>query len=562
MLKRVIVVFSLILFSASAWVKQHAVAMPDKFGAEVAMAVLDDGGNAIDATIAAAFALAVTFPEAGNIGGGGFMLVYHNNQSAFLDYRETAPAKAHKEMYLDEKGDVIPKSSLLGGLAVGVPGTVDGMWQAHQKYGTKSWKELILPAIKLASEGFVIDNDLASGITDFQQWTAEFALQHPNRINFNQYFSTAKEGVLFKQPELAKTLAIIAEKGREGFYQGEVAKLIVKQMEKSDGIISEQDLKEYQSVWRTPLQEKWRGYQVLSAPPPSSGGIAVIQLLKMKSFLDDAFEGVELNSAQYIHLTAEMEKRVYADRAEYLGDPDFFSVPTEKLLNNEYIKNRALEVNSKSISKTETVKPGLNESMDTTHFSVIDQWGNAVSNTYTLNASFGNGLVVEGAGFLLNNEMDDFSAKPGVPNLYGVVGGEANAIAPGKRMLSSMSPTILLENNTVKMVVGTPGGSTIITSVYQAIVNAIDFKLSLFDAIHTPRFHHQLLPKDLITFHHDLNEDIQSQLKAKGYRLRPVSYLGYVQALLLGEKGLEAVSDGRGRGVALTSKLKNQEKAK
>ena len=523
-----------------------AIATPDNFGSDVSQEILNKGGNAVDAAIATGFALAVTYIDAGNIGGGGFMTIKMNNEVAFLDYREKAPKAAHRDMYLDENGDVIEYSTLIGGQAVGVPGTVAGFWKAHQRFGKLPWEELVNPAIKLAEEGFLPAKILVDDIQSMKDWFKD-------KTNFSKYFLSINASENFKQPELANTLRRIAKFGADDFYSGETAKLIVEQMKESDGLITMEDLNSYEAVWREPLRSNWRNYEVISAPPPSSGGFAIIQLLKMKDYLDHFFSGLEHNSAQYIHLVAEMEKRVFADRAEYLGDPDFFDVDIEKLISEEYIARRALEVNPNAISSLESVDPGL-ESPDTTHYSIVDQWGNAVSNTYTINWNYGSGVVVEGAGFLLNNEMDDFSAKPGVPNIFGVVGNVANEIQPEKRMLSSMSPTILLKDGNVEMVLGTPGGSTIFTSVFQTIVNIMDFDMSPYEAIESTRFHHQLLPPDEITYNgftigNPLPKETISQLGEKGYKAIPHDYdFGDVQVIVREDESWIAASDPRDRG--------------
>ena len=523
-----------------------AIATPDNFGSDVSQEILNKGGNAVDAAIATGFALAVTYIDAGNIGGGGFMAIKMNDEVAFLDYREKAPKAAHRDMYLDENGDVIEYSTLIGGQAVGVPGTVAGFWKAHQRFGKLPWEELVNPAIKLAEEGFLPAKILVDDIQSMKDWFKD-------KTNFSKYFLSINASENFKQPELANTLRRIAKFGADDFYSGETAKLIVEQMKESDGLITMEDLNSYEAVWREPLRSNWRNYEVISAPPPSSGGFAIIQLLKMKDYLDHFFSGLEHNSAQYIHLVAEMEKRVFADRAEYLGDPDFFDVDIEKLISEEYIARRALEVNPNAISSLESVDPGL-ESPDTTHYSIVDQWGNAVSNTYTINWNYGSGVVVEGAGFLLNNEMDDFSAKPGVPNIFGVVGNVANEIQPEKRMLSSMSPTILLKDGNVEMVLGTPGGSTIFTSVFQTIVNIMDFDMSPYEAIESTRFHHQLLPPDEITYNgftigNPLPKETISQLGEKGYKAIPHDYdFGDVQVIIREDESWIAASDPRDRG--------------
>ncbi len=529
--------------AAAGEVRSAAVAIPDRNGAEVAESILRAGGNAVDATIAVGFSLAVTHSIAGNIGGGGFMLIYKDGKAEFLDYRETAPLAAGRDMYLDANGDVIENATLIGGQAAGVPGTVAGLWAAHQRHGSLPWKDLVMPAIVLAESGFLPHEQLVADIDDQHEWFGD-------RTNFFDYFGGVRVGKVFRQPELAATLRRIAEYGAEDFYRGETARLIVDQMGRSNGLITAEDLIRYEAVWREPLRADWRDLEILTAPPPSSGGFAVIQLLKMKDYLAHYFEGLPHNSPQYVHLVAEMEKRVFADRAEYLGDPDFVDNRIYELIDDDYIAKRSLEVQLDKISKPAAVQPGL-ESPNTTHVSIVDQWGNAVSNTYTLNWDFGSGVVVEGAGFLLNNEMDDFSAKPGVPNIYGVVGSTANAIQPGKRMLSSMSPTILLKDNKVNMVLGTPGGSTIFTTVFQVVVDILDFGMAPFDAVASTRFHHQLLPADLITYSvtRPLPAETISALGDRGYRAEPHPWeFGDVQIVWRDGTQWVPASDPRKRG--------------
>ena len=524
---------------------QAAFAMPDRYGADVAELVLRADGNAVDAAIATAFSLAVTYPEAGNIGGGGFMLIYVDGRSYFLDYREVAPAAASRDMYLDENGDVVPGLSRVGHRAAGVPGTVAGMWAAHQRFGSMAWAELLAPAIDLAENGFVADKMLAAR-------TKRKRKTYAGKTNFDRYFGKLEAGAVFSQPELAETLRRIGANGRAGFYQGETAVYFVDEMKRGGGLIGRDDLIEYRPVWREPLKASWRDYQLLSAPPPSSGGFAIIQLLKMKDHLAGEFDGLDHNSAQYVHLIAEMEKRVFADRAEYFGDPDFVDVPIDKLIADDYIEARAAEVDRDAISSIDSVPPGL-ESPHTTHFSIADKDGNAVSNSYTLNSYFGSGVVVEGAGFVLNNEMDDFSAKPGAPNIYGVVGKTANKIQPGKRMLSSMSPTILLQDGEISMVLGTPGGSTIFTTVFQAIVNILDFGMTPEEAAGASRFHHQLLPPDLVTYSRSrpLSDATIEGLIEKGYRPRPHRWdYGDLQIVWRDGDRYRVASDPRKRGEA------------
>jgi len=522
-----------------------AIAAPDTFSAEVGTRVLQSGGNAVDAAIAVALTLAVTQPEAGNLGGGGFLLAWVDGEAAFMDYRETAPAAARRDMYLDAQGNVIDGSSLTGHRASGVPGTVAGLWEAHQRFGRLEWRDLVQPAIDLADHGFLVPAQLASNVREEWPRTGEVA-------GFSRYFGGLRADEVFRQPDLADTLRRIQADGPAGFYRGPIAAMIVAEVSRGGGLITAQDLADYRPVWRAPLRAGWRGYEVLTAPPPSSGGIAVLQLLGMKDLLTDDFAGLGHNSPRYVHLTAEMEKRVFADRAEYLGDPDFVEVPVAALLSHDYLARRAAGIDRSAISPIPSVQPGL-EPRHTTHFSIVDRWGNAVSNTYTLNTNFGSGVVVDGAGFLLNNEMDDFAIKPGQPNYYGVVGSTANEVQPHKRMLSSMTPTVLLEGGKVRAVVGSPGGSTIITSVYQALVNVLDFGMSAEEAVGATRFHHQLLPPDLVTYSpgRPLPEDTIAALRAIGYRPQPHDWeFGDVQLIVRDGDTWQAASDPRGRGTS------------
>ncbi|OCX91869.1 MAG: gamma-glutamyltransferase [Pseudomonas sp. CO183] len=526
-----------------------AVAAPDEYSAKVAAQVLKAGGNAVDAAVATAFTLAVTYPEAGNIGGGGFMTLYIEGKPYFLDYREVAPKAASKTMYLDDKGEVIENLSLVGARASGVPGTVLGMWEAHQRFGKLPWSELITPAVGYAREGFTV--------ADQQYQYRDDALGlFKGTTNFEDYFGAMKAGSTFRQPELAETLERIADKGPDDFYKGKTADLLVAQMQRDDGLISKEDLTAYRVKWREPMRVDWQGNSLYTAPLPSSGGIALAQLIGMKEQRAADFKGVELNSARYIHLLAEIEKRVFADRADYLGDPDYSDVPVTKLTSPDYLKQRAAEVNPTAISETEKVRPGL-EPRQTTHFSIVDADGNAVSNTYTLNLDYGSGVVVKGAGFLLNNEMDDFSAKPGVANAFGVVGSDANAIEPGKRMLSSMSPSIVTRDGKVSLVLGTPGGSRIFTSIFQVLNNVYDFDMPLEKAVAAQRVHHQLLPKDTIYYdaHAPLTGKVADELKAMGYTLEDQGWLmGDIQAIRVDGTRLQTGSDPRGRGVGMVVK--------
>ena len=525
-----------------------AMAVADEFSADAAEQIFKEGGNAVDAAVAIAFTLAVTYPEAGNIGGGGFMTLYVNGKPYFLDYRERAPLAATKNMYLDKDGNVIKGMSLVGPRAVGVPGTVAGMWEAQKRFGRLKWKQVLAPAIHYARDGFEVSDQL-------QERRDNAAKDFGDKTNFGKYFGGLNTGVTFKQPELAATLTRIADKGAKEFYDGKTADLIAASMKADGGLITKRDLQQYKAVWRQPVQADWNGYHVITAPPPSSGGIGLVQLLKMKADLKDKFQGVPLDSAKYIHLVAEIEKRVFADRAQYLGDPDFFKVPIAQLIADDYLAKRAAEVNPDKPSDTKSVQPGLGTSMpekaETTHFSVIDKWGNAVSNTYTINGYFGSGVVADGTGILLNDEMDDFSAKPGVANMFGVVGSDANAIEPKKRPLSSMSPTILTKDGKVALVIGTPGGSRIFTSIFQVVSNVYDFKMPLKDAVAAMRFHHQLLPPNTIFWepYKPIEGELAQQLQDMGYVLQKQGFNGDIQAIEIDGDTPEPAADPRGRGV-------------
>jgi gamma-glutamyltranspeptidase / glutathione hydrolase len=525
-----------------------AVAVADKFAADAAEQIFKQGGNAVDAAVAIAFTLAVTYPEAGNIGGGGFMTLYVDHRPYFLDYRERAPLTATQNMYLGDKGEVVKGMSVYGHRAVAVPGTVAGMWEAQKRFGKLKWKQVLAPAIKYAQDGFVVSDQL-------QQRRDEASKQFAGKTNFDLYFSGLKQGATFKQPDLAATLQRISDDGAKGFYEGRTAELIASSMT-GHGLITERDLKEYKAVWRQPILASWNGYRIITAPPPSSGGIGLVQMLKMKADLKDKFDDVPLDSAQYVHLVAEMEKRVFADRAQYLGDPDFYKVPVAQLTNDDYILKRAQEVNPDTPSDTKSVLPGLGTSMpekaETTHYSVVDKWGNAVSNTYTINGYFGSGVIADGTGIVLNDEMDDFASKPGVANMFGVVGSDANAIAPRKRPLSSMTPTILTKDDKVAMVIGTPGGSRIFTSIFQVMTNVYDFSMPLPEAVGATRFHHQLLPPNTIFEEpfRALDPDVVKALEAKGYKFTTQDFDGDIQAIRIDDTTPEAMSDPRGRGVS------------
>ena len=507
----------------------------------VGIDILNKGGNAVDAAIAVQFALAVVYPNAGNIGGGGFFLYRDKNgNTAALDFREKAPARAFTEMYLDSLGNPITDASLYGAKAAGVPGTVDGMVKIFEKYSQrKDWALLLSPAIELASKGFPIT---AREAENLNKKAAYFKRNNDHVTSFQK--DRWQAGDILVQKDLAATLKAIQEKGRAGFYEGGVAEKIVKSMKNNDGIISLQDLQDYQSVWRNPLSGNYRGYTVHTMPPPSSGGIALLQLLEMIE--PYPVDQMKFQSPEHVHLFTEAERRVYADRAKHLGDPDFYQVPVKELLDSSYIVHRMSTFNPRQKTPSDSISFGLIEKEETTHFSIVDAEGNAVSVTTTLNGSFGSFQVVSGAGFLLNNEMDDFSVKPGHPNLYGLIGYEANKIEPGKRMLSSMTPTIVEKNGNLFMVVGTPGGSTIITSVFQVVSNVIDFKMNISEAVQSFRFHHQWKP-DCIYYESKFDTATAIVLQSLGHTLTPREPIGRVEAILVNDEGkLFLAADPRG----------------
>ncbi len=509
---------------------------------EIGLEVLRAGGNAIDAGIAVQFALAVCYPGAGNIGGGGFLLYREaSGNTAALDYREKAPSSATETMYLDEQGNPVENLSISGPLAAGVPGTVDGMIQAFEKYSRlRDWNRLLQPAINLAAKGFLITKNEAEHLNDNQEKFKRF-----NRTTTAFHKDMWKAGDLLVQKDLAETLTRIAKNGRAGFYEGTTAQLILDEMKGQNGIINLKDLKDYRAVWRKPVVYTYRGNEIISMPPPSSGGIALGQLLKIIEPYD--MKALGFQSAAAVHLITEAERRVYADRAHYLGDPDFINVPQETLLDSTYLTRRMADFNPRQASKSQNIRYGTTESEETTHYSIVDSYGNALSVTTTLNGSYGSHTVVRGAGFILNNEMDDFSIKPGTPNLYGLVGAEANKIEPGKRMLSSMTPTIISQNGKLKMVVGTPGGSTIITSVFQIIINVLDFEMDINKAVQSPRFHHQWLP-DVIYCETDAIQTKQRKiLESIGHTFKNREPLGRVEGILIDKNNtIHGAADHRG----------------
>ncbi|HFC01313.1 MAG TPA: gamma-glutamyltransferase [Phaeodactylibacter sp.] len=517
---------------------------------KIGMQILKDGGNAVDAAIAVQLALGVTYPVAGNIGGGGFMVIRMNDGTiATLDYREKAPMAASRDMYLDSLGNVIPKLSTEGHLAVGVPGVVDGMVKAFEKFSQlKDWKKIVQPSLDLAKNGILLTEREANGLNRKQDLFKKLNTTMPIFVKENGEW---KKGEKLVQTDLARTYELIRDKGRAGFYEGEVADKIVAEMKAGNGIITHEDLSKYQAQWRTPIVSKYKEYEIISMPPPSSGGIALLQMLEMvKGF---PLKKWGFHNPKTIHAMAEAERRAFADRAKHLGDPDFYDVPVEALLDKNYLKDRMASFNPNAATPSDSIQAGvfhnLKESDQTTHFSIIDADGNAVSVTTTLNTAYGSKVVVAGAGFFLNNEMDDLSAKTGVPNTYGLIGEEANKIEPEKRMLSSMTPTIATKNGKLNMVIGTPGGSTIITSVYQVFLNVSEFGMGMSEAVNAPRFHHQWLPDKIFTETDAFDAETTAALKKLGHKLevRGSGKIGRFDGILVLPNGkLEGGADIRG----------------
>ena len=506
--------------------------------------ILKRGGNAVDAMVATHFVLAVTNPRAGNIGGGGFMVIRLPDGSVdALDYRETAPSAAHKDMYLDSLGNVIPRLSTQGGLSVGVPGTVAGLYAVWKKYGRiKEWRKLVEPAIEIARKGFAISRAEADRLNKYREDFKKFNPENKTFIKQNW-----KAGDLLKQPELAKTLKIIAEKGPGGFYEGEVAEAIVEKVQRTGGIIRPEDLRNYRAKFRKPIEVTYKNYKIISMPPPSSGGIALGQLLGIVEKYPLKEWGY--HTFKSAHLIIEAEKRVYADRAKFPGDPDFYPVPVDSLLDDTYLVGKMRDFNPFKATPNDSIMSGgfvfHKEGFETTHISIVDEDGMAVSCTTTLNSNYGSKVIVDGYGFFLNNEMDDFSAKPGVPNQYGLIGAEANAIASGKRMLSSMTPTIVEKDGGLFMVLGTPGGSTIITSVFQVIINVIEYGMNIYDAVQSPRFHHQFLPDVMMYEKNAFTPEVLDSIKQSGQEVKQIKRLGYVKAILVRDGKLEGSGDRR-----------------
>ncbi|MEF4628179.1 gamma-glutamyltransferase [Escherichia coli] len=518
--------------------KQGMVASVDATATQVGVDILKEGGNAVDAAVAVGYALAVTHPQAGNLGGGGFMLIRSKNgNTTAIDFREMAPAKATRDMFLDDQGNPDSKKSLTSHLASGTPGTVAGFSLALDKYGTMPLNKVVQPAFKLARDGFIVNDALAD---DLKTYGSEVLPNHENsKAIFWKEGEPLKKGDTLVQANLAKSLEMIAENGPDEFYKGTIAEQIAQEMQKNGGLITKEDLAAYKAVERTPISGDYRGYQVYSMPPPSSGGIHIVQILNILE---------NFGSADAMQIMAEAEKYAYADRSEYLGDPDFVKVPWQALTNKAYAKSIADQIDINKAKPSSEIRPGKlapYESNQTTHYSVVDKDGNAVAVTYTLNTTFGTGIVAGESGILLNNQMDDFSAKPGVPNVYGLVGGDANAVGPNKRPLSSMSPTIVVKDGKTWLVTGSPGGSRIITTVLQMVVNSIDYGMNVAEATNAPRFHHQWLPDEL-RVEKGFSPDTLKLLEAKGQKVALKEAMGSTQSIMVGPDGeLYGASDPR-----------------
>ncbi|MGP5494803.1 gamma-glutamyltransferase [Psychrobacter celer] len=527
------------------WAKNGMVASQEALASDIGLQILKDGGNAVDAGVAVGFALAVTLPRAGNIGGGGFMMIYDAEQgeTVALDYREKAPSSASRDMYLDKDGNAVSDLSRFHGLAVGVPGTVAGLLKALEDHGTMSREQVMAPAIALAEDGI----EVTAGLSESLEALSDRLQKWPStkKVFFKPDGSAYQPGERLYQPELARSLKLIATQGADGFYKGETARSIVKAVNEAGGRMSLQDLANYEAIARTPVTGDYRGYKIVSMPPPSSGGIHIVQILNI-------LEGYPLkdyshNSAQTIHLMAEAMQLAYADRAEYLGDSDFIDVPASGLTSQAYADQLRTLIDPDKATPASTIEannPLPYESDQTTHFSIVDKDGNAIANTYTLNFSYGTGLVADGTGILLNNEMDDFSAKPGTPNGYGLLGGEANSVEANKRPLSSMSPTLVFKDDKPYIVTGSPGGSRIITTVTQIISNVIDHDMNIAEATHAPRIHDQWLP-DEIRVEKALNIDTITKLESMGHTVSPKAAMGSTQSIMITPNGVYGSSDPR-----------------
>ncbi|NUM33562.1 MAG: gamma-glutamyltransferase [Candidatus Brocadiae bacterium] len=528
--------------------KRGMVSSQESRATEAGLQVLREGGNAVDAAVTIGFALAVTLPRAGNIGGGGFMVAYlaKNKEFTAIDYREKAPKAATRDMFLDKHGNADPEKSCHSYWAIGVPGTVAGLVYALEKYGTISLKRALQPAIALASEGIVMDADLSNSLRITKPRFA--SCRASMKVFFKENGEDYEAGEIWKQPDLAWTLQKIAMQGKEAFYQGEIAQKLIADIQKHGGLITAEDLQSYQPAIRKPVQGTYRGYNIYSMPPPSSGGVHIIQMLNILEKFPLGEWGH--NSAKTIHVLAESMRLAYADRSYYLGDPDFIKVPVSGLTSKEYADKLRSKIQMNQANLSSQIKEGnaiFYETNDTTHYSVVDQYGNAVSNTYTLNHNYGCKIVAEGTGILLNNEMDDFVAKPGTPNSFGLIGGEANAIHPEKRMLSSMTPTIVTKDGKIFLVTGSPGGSTIITCTLQIILNVIDHRMNIASATNASRIHHQWFPDEL-RLEVGISPDTISLLREWGHTVSTKDSMGSTQSIMLTPQGLSGASDPRRPG--------------
>ena len=513
--------------------KNGMVVSQRQTASEVGASILRKGGNAVDAAVATGLALAVVLPRAGNLGGGGFMVVYleEEDETITIDYREKAPSKAHRDLFLDENGNYDKRKAQFSLLSAGVPGTVAGLHLALTKYGTMTWQEVLEPAIKLAEDGFTVPHDLANILASPRYKKRLSSNEAAAKSYYKNDKSNYQAGELLKLPNLAWTLKQLSVNGPDAFYKGEIAKKIVKEMKRNQGLISAEDLENYKAIERSPVVGTYKDFRIVSMPPASSGGVHLIQMLNMLE--EFPIKDMGFGSADSIHVLAEVMKRAYADRSKHLGDMDFYKVPFS-LMSKEYASflNKGISINSRTASKDVYAgDPYPYESPDTTHFSVMDQYGNVVSNTYTLNFSYGSGIMIPGTGMLMNNEMDDFSSKPGVPNGYGLLGSEANSIQANKRPLSSMTPSIIFKNNKPYLVLGSPGGSRIITTVLQVALNVMEHNMNVAEAVNSPRIHHQWLP-EVLMMEKGFGPDTEKLLEEKGYKLYPSSTMGSVQAIL------------------------------
>lgn len=528
---------------------QAVVVAGEKYASQVGVAIMKKGGNAVDAAVAVHFAMAVTQPRAGNIGGGGFMVAHIGDSTVALDFRERAPQKATSGMYI-VNGKLQTHLSREGVLAVGVPGSVAGMLKAHKRFGKLPLKVVMQPAIDLAENGFPMSLMMASLLNEY---ATTF-----NKYEGSKHYFTKKngksyhEGDIFVQKDLAKSLKRIVKHGRSGFYSGPTADYLVETMQQYNGLITHEDLKNYKAIWRKPITTKFNGYTLYMMPPPSSGGVVIAQMLEMLAPYN--LKEMGYNTAEYVHLVAEVMRRAYADRNYFLGDPDFISIPIDTLFSKSYVNNRMESFDLHKASSSDALKhgkiPAFKESINTTHFSIVDKWGNAVAVTTTVNGWYGSKVAVEGAGFFLNNEMDDFTAKPGEPNQFGLVQGKTNAVKPGKRMLSSMTPTVVMKNGKVRMVLGAAGGPRIITNVLQTFLNGAVFGMNAMQAISAPRFHHQWYPDYIRYEAYGIDKNAREKLKSMGHKLK-VGSVGRGHIIFVDEKGVHGAPDPRGIGTAL-----------